>query len=180
MIYTNSKIKQSNGPGVTPEIIFVISRESSRTGGVGALRPEGRLRAISQNKVQGRPHPQEPSSPRTDAANSEGGPGGSLVSACGEKRCTGTPLQRTESSRETRFKNCAWVLVFPTMEGFTGWGQQSSCQHNPLGTAMRPTPQSCYLHSWTGENTQLRARTYCKSKRSERPGSSHLHVGLWE
>lgn len=32
MIYTNSKIKQSNGPGVTPEIIFIISRERSRTG----------------------------------------------------------------------------------------------------------------------------------------------------
>lgn len=145
MIYTNSKIKQSNGPGVTPEIIFVISRDSSsRTGrGGSTLRPEGRLGPSHKTKSRGDPtlkslaaHGQTPPTPREGLG--------------GEKRCTGRPLQRTESSRETRFKNCAWVLVFPTSEGFTGWGQRSSCLHNPLGTEMRQTPHSYYLHSWTG------------------------------
>lgn len=59
MIYTNSKIKQSNGPGVTPEIIFIISRERSRTGrGGNTLDPEGRPPGLSPfHKTESRGDP---------------------------------------------------------------------------------------------------------------------------
>lgn len=59
MIYTNSKIKQSNGPGVTPEIIFIISRERSRTGrGGNTLDPEGHPPGLSpSHKTESRGDP---------------------------------------------------------------------------------------------------------------------------
>lgn len=151
MIYTNFKIKQSHGPGVTPEITYHQQGRQQRN--QERWEPRGRLRglrvlsaeSISQSKVQGRLHPQESSSPRMPPTPREG-LGGALLLLWEGGRMERTGGQAHDyrgrkAHRRQELKSCALVLVSPTSKGFLGWGvgwgstthcQKRCCRpHNP-------------------------------------------------
>lgn len=128
------------------------SAQKDASGDSGVLRAE----SISQNRVQGGPHPQESSSPRMPPTPRESlGVAMSLLWGGGCVERNGGQAHDYGGLRAHRrqdLKSFALLLVFSTSKGFMGWGSRAAANTTVVhrDATMQPAPQSCHLHSWTG------------------------------
>lgn len=58
---------------------------------------------------------------------------------CGGKRCSGSRLQRAESS-QGRFKSSALLLVFSASKGSMGWGSRAAANTATVGRRDATSP----------------------------------------